>query len=114
MGPDDGKALQREILLAFWKAHVLHHAAEGPVIGQWMLRELRRHGYEASPGTIYPLLARMEGRGWLSCRVDPRGGRRARREYVLTGKGREVLALVRQQVEELYREVVLGETRKVD
>lgn len=52
------KYLNREILLSFWKAHVLHHAAEGPVVGQWMLNELRRHGYEVSPGTLYPPLRR--------------------------------------------------------
>jgi hypothetical protein len=27
------KAVQREILLSFWKIHILHHAAEGPVVG---------------------------------------------------------------------------------
>jgi len=103
------KALQREILLGFWKVHILHHASEGPVVGQWMLRELRRHGYELSPGTLYPLLARLEERGWLKCRVDPAAGPRARREYFLTRVGHEVLAHLRGQVAELYREVVLGE-----
>jgi DNA-binding PadR family transcriptional regulator len=109
MDAGDVKALQREILLGFWKAHILHHAAERPVIGQWMLRELRRHGYELSPGTVYPLLARLEERGWLKSTADPDGGLRARREYLLTKKGRKVLALLRKQVEELYRELVLGE-----
>ncbi len=101
--------VEREILLSFWKVHILHHAASEPVIGQWALRELRRHGYEVSPGTVYPMLARMEERGWLRCKVDPSGGARARREYSLTKKGHEVLALLRQQLEELHREVVLGE-----
>ena len=103
------KSVEREILLSFWKVHILHHAATEPVIGQWVLRELRRHGYEVSPGTLYPMLNRMEERGWLRCKVDPNGGTRARREYSLTRKGQEVLTLIRQQVEELHREVVLGE-----
>ena len=55
----DLKLINREILLSFWKVHVLHHAAEGAVIGQWMLKELRHHGYDVSPGTLYPLLKRM-------------------------------------------------------
>ncbi|MBI5529077.1 MAG: helix-turn-helix transcriptional regulator [Chloroflexi bacterium] len=101
--------VEREILLSFWKVHILHHAKKKPVIGQWVIRELRRHGYEVSPGTLYPLLARMAGRGWLRCRVDPEGGLRARKEYSLTKKGREVLSFLRDQVEELHREVVLGE-----
>ena len=103
------KDVEREILLSFWKVHILHHAEKAPVIGQWVIRELRRHGYEVSPGTLYPLLARMEARGWLSCQVDPAGGLRARRAYSLTDKGREVLAFLRTQIEELHREVVLGE-----
>ena len=101
--------LNREVLLGFWKIHILHHAAERPVVGQWLMRELRRHGYDVSPGTLYPLLARMEKHGWLRCQVDPDGGVRARKDYTLTEKGHEVLDLLRAQVEELHREVVLGE-----
>lgn len=106
------KALQREILLGFWKVHILHHAAEKPVIGQWMIQELRRHGYEVSPGTIYPLLARLESQGWLEYSTDAEGGPRARKYYSLTKEGQAALAFLRSQVEELYREVVLGEEDK--
>ena len=55
----------REFLLTFWKIHILHHAEEQGVYGHWMLEELHRHGYRLSPGTLYPLLARMARRGWL-------------------------------------------------
>ena len=99
------KAAQREFLLSFWKVHILHHAGEAPVHGQWMLTELRRHGYELSPGTLYPLLERMRRLGWLKVSQDPRGGRRARKDYRLTAKGRTVLALVRNQLKELSEEV---------
>jgi hypothetical protein len=67
----------REFLLAFWKIHILHHAAEQGVYGHWMLEELRRHGYRLSPGTLYPLLARMARRGWLRS-TEPKGPRDAR------------------------------------
>ncbi len=63
------KALQREILLGFWKVHILHHATEGPVVGQWMLTELRRHGYEVSPGTLYPILHFIAWRILAGCAV---------------------------------------------
>lgn len=104
------KAVSREILLGFWKAHILHHAAEGPLHGQWMLTELREHGYNISPGTLYPLLRRMERLGWLRSRADARGGPRARRDYRLTSAGRKVLALVKEQVRELHREL-MGEPK---
>jgi PadR family transcriptional regulator PadR len=99
----------REVLLAFWKVHILHHAQERPIYGQWMLEELGRHGFRLSPGTLYPLLARMERHGWLRGRRDPEASLKARREYVLTKEGARVLKGIRQQVEELHREVVRGE-----
>jgi DNA-binding PadR family transcriptional regulator len=105
MGTPPG--LDREVLLAFWKAHILYHADERPIYGNWVLRELRRHGYDLSPGTIYPLLARLADRGWLK-RLDSAGAH-ARQEYVLTARGRRVLAALREHIDELYREVVLGE-----
>jgi DNA-binding PadR family transcriptional regulator len=101
------QTVDREILLSFWKAHILHHASEQPIHGQWIILELRRHGYELSPGTLYPLLDRLRQRGWLACRSDRQGGKRARKDYRLTARGRKVLQLVREQIQELYEEVVV-------
>ena len=52
-----------ELLAGFVRLHVLHHAAEGEVYGQWIIGELSRHGYTISPGTLYPMLQAMEARG---------------------------------------------------
>jgi PadR family transcriptional regulator, regulatory protein PadR len=106
------KELEREILLSLWKAHILHHAGEKPLHGQWVILELRRHGYEISAGTLYPLLHRMERVGWLKGKVERDGGKRARKNYGLTSEGRKALTVVRKQVKELYEEVVLGAARK--
>jgi len=105
MTTDTKKAIKREILLGFWKVHILHHASEGPVVGQWMLKELRSHGYDVSPGTLYPILHRMEKLGWLRCEVDPSGGSRAVRRYFLEEEGKTVLDTVRRQLAELNREL---------
>ena len=102
----DTKVMTREILLGFWKIHILHHAAEHPIIGQWVLTELREHGYDISPGTLYPLLARMERLGWLISKSRRGAGPRARKDYRLTAEGKKVLKHVREQIEELYAEVV--------
>lgn len=101
----DLKLVNREILLSFWKVHVLHHAAEGEVIGNWMLEELRHHGYDVSPGTLYPLLKRMETNGWLSSTADATRGPKAPRAYKITAEGREVLKIVQKQLRELGLEV---------
>ena len=96
--------IAREFLLAFWKIHILHHAADRRgVYGQWMLEELRAHGYRLSPGTLYPLLARMAARGWL--RADEPKRSKAARVYRLTPRGHEVLTQLLASLDELYREV---------
>lgn len=95
----------REILLALWKIHILHHAVKEPIHGQWMLTELREHGYEVSPGTLYPLLRRMERFGWLKVVTKPDKNPRARRSYRITPEGRRTLDLVRRQLAELGTEI---------
>lgn len=102
----DLKTVNHEILLSFWKVHVLHHAAEGEVIGNWLLEELRHHGYDVSPGTLYPLLKRMEKHGWLTSSVEVSRGPKAPRNYKITKEGRAVLKIVRKQLRELAIEVV--------
>jgi DNA-binding PadR family transcriptional regulator len=102
----DHKTVIREVLLGFWKVHILHHAAEEAVVGQWILAELRRHGHDVSPGTLYPLLKRMERNGWLRCETDPASGPRGRRYYHLTPRGAAVLRVLRDAVSELHHEVV--------
>jgi DNA-binding PadR family transcriptional regulator len=96
--------VNREILLAFWKTHVLHHAESGPVYGLWLLEELGRHGHRLSPGTLYPMLARMERNGWLRSQPGEHGN--ARKNYRITPVGRRVLGRLRQSIVELHEEIV--------
>jgi PadR family transcriptional regulator PadR len=96
----------REVLLSFWKVHILHHAEERLIYGQWIAEELSHHGYRISPGTLYPLLKRMEANGWLKEAATSGASRHARKEYQLTNEGARVLAFLRKQVEELHHEVV--------
>jgi len=96
--------LAREFLLTFWKIHILHHAGEDDgVYGQWMLEELARHGYRLSPGTLYPLLARMQRHGWLKSSSPTRST--AARRYRLTPAGRVVLTRLREALSELTGEM---------
>ncbi|MGD1032085.1 MAG: helix-turn-helix transcriptional regulator [Opitutaceae bacterium] len=100
MAVTKSSAVEREILRPLWKVHILHHASEAPVLGNWMLEELREHGYRVSPGTLYPLLGRMVGLGWLN---RDREGR-----HRICPAGRRVLAEVRRRLRELQREVFAG------
>ena len=114
MTDENMKAIQREILLSFWKIHILHHAANGPVVGQWMLKELRHHGYDVSPGTLYPILHRMERLGWLQSETAESGGLKAKRLFYATALGKDVLALVLEQMGELKAETQASLCKKKD
>ena len=73
-----------------------------------------RHGYEISKliearsdgvlkfnvASLYPLLYRLEKRGWIQGRWVEKAGQRRRRYYKLTREGRKVLAAQRSGWEE--------------
>ncbi len=89
------------------RLHILHHAADEPIFGLGIIEELRRHGYEMSAGTLYPMLHGMEKKGYLISRHE-RTGRRGRRVYEITEQGRVALAKARAKVKELFGELIEG------
>lgn len=97
----------RDVYLAFMRLHVLHHAAQEPFYGMAMMEELRRHGYEISAGTFYPLLHRMEEQGLLDREARVVDGK-VRKYYTATGEGRDALEAVRPKLVELVDEVIEG------
>jgi len=94
----------QDLLAGLVELHVLYHAVHGEIFGLEMLRELERHGYRISPGTLYPLLHRLAHRGYLRSR-ELRLGRTRRRLYRATAKGRRALAVVHEHVQELLGEL---------
>jgi DNA-binding PadR family transcriptional regulator len=97
----------RDFFLGFVKIHVLHHAAQEPVYGLALIDELRRHGYELGPGTLYPLLHSLEAAGYLA-REDRVVGGKVRKYYTITDPGRLALAEARVKIAELVDEVLEG------
>ena len=70
-----------------------------------MSAELAEHGYEISPGTLYPTLHRMEEEGLLRSHDEVVDGRR-RRMYSITAQGRRALKKARRSLRELADEVL--------
>jgi PadR family transcriptional regulator PadR len=95
----------RDFFLGFIKIHVLHHAAHEPIYGAAMIAELARHGYDLSPGTLYPLLHSLAQQGYLT-REDRVIDGRVRKYYTITDDGRVALFEARQKIAELVREVL--------
>jgi PadR family transcriptional regulator PadR len=95
----------RYILLAFVRVHVLHHAVSERVYGAGMAEELARHGYRLSPGTLYPLLHRLEQDGLLVSESEVVAGK-MRKYYVATEHGRAALIELRPRLAELVGEAL--------
>jgi len=84
-----------------------------------LLEARPRHGYEISKlierrsggalrfhvASLYPLLYRLENRGWIQGRWVEKAGQRRRRYYRLTSPGREVLATQRRGWEAFVKAV---------
>jgi DNA-binding PadR family transcriptional regulator len=95
----------REFQRGAVRLHILHHAAEEEIHGAWMTKELARHGYQISPGTLYPTLHRLEADGLLVSEQRVVDGR-ARRMYRATDAGKQALAEDRKALKQLAREVL--------
>jgi len=75
-----------------------------------LVEDRARHGYEISKliearsegmlkfnvASLYPLVYRLESRGWIQGRWVEKAGQRRRRYYRITAQGRKVLAAQRQ------------------
>lgn len=97
--------MDRDLYSGLIRLHILYHASREPIYGLGIIAELERHGYKLSPGTVYPLLHGLEGRGYLKSK-EVRTSRRGRRVYTATARGRRALVGAREKVRELFGELM--------
>ncbi|EKD88149.1 MAG: hypothetical protein ACD_35C00036G0003 [uncultured bacterium] len=94
----------RDIFLGFIRVHLLYHASKEAIFGLDMIRELERHGYQLSPGTLYPILHKLESEGYLTSEKRVFSGK-VRKYYRTSDSGNEALKMATIQVVELIREI---------
>jgi DNA-binding PadR family transcriptional regulator len=87
------------------RLHVLYHAGKEPICGAELMEELRHHGYDIGPGTLYPMLHQMQESGLITSEDKTVDGKR-RKNLRLTPNGRKALAKAREQIKELVSEVL--------
>ncbi|MBE0427780.1 MAG: helix-turn-helix transcriptional regulator [Nitrospirae bacterium] len=95
----------RDFFLGFIKIHILYHASKEPVYGLWLIEELGRHGYKLSPGTLYPILHRLEQEKLLKSHTENIAGK-IRKYYRITPKAERMLSKIREKIRELVDEVM--------
>ena len=94
----------RKLFLGFIQIHILHHAKKEAFFGSWMIEELREHGYDMSPGTLYPILHNLESKGLLEKEEKTVEGK-IRKYYKITSIGVEILEEAKRKAIELFKEI---------
>ncbi len=94
----------RKLFLGFIQVHILHHAKIDPVYGSFMIEELKHHGYDISPGTLYPIFHNLEKAGLLYVTKQVVEGK-MRKYYHITEAGEQVLLEAKKKAKELTKEV---------
>ncbi len=94
----------RKLFLGFIQIHILHHASKEAVYGSFMIEELRSHGYEISPGTLYPIFHNLEKAQLIVVESKIYQGK-VRKYYSITEKGKETLLEARKKIKELTGEI---------
>ncbi len=95
----------KDFFSGFVKIHILYHASKEAIYGVEIQKELGRHGYQLSPGTLYPTLHRLEKDGYLERQSRVVAGK-ARNYYAITQKGTGALNEARDKIRELVTEVL--------
>lgn len=96
--------ITRTFFLGLIRLHLLHHASIKPIFGLDMIRELERHGYSLSPGTLYPILHGLEQEGFLEAQKQVVAGK-IRKYYQTTKSGKAILTKAMSQMQELINEL---------
>lgn len=91
MSPEWKKGSAELLLLSLIESVPRHGYEIGKLIEQRSQGALRFHA-----ASLYPLLYRLEKRGWVQGKWVEKAGRRRRRYYNLTAQGRKVLAAQRK------------------
>ena len=96
--------LVRKFFLGFINLHILFHAKKEPIYGQEFKKELERHGYDISFGTLYPIFHSLAKDGYLKIEKKNIKGK-MRKYYTITEKGKEVLGYSIERARELFEEL---------
>jgi DNA-binding PadR family transcriptional regulator len=95
----------RHLFLGFIRLHILYHAAKESICGVELMEELKQHGYDVGPGTLYPVLHQLHQAGLIRYEQEVLGGKR-RKNIRATAAGKKLLLKARQKLRELASEVV--------
>lgn len=100
----------RELLKGTTETFLLGILAQTPCHGYQIIERLKHRSegiFELGEGTLYPLLYKLEAKGWIEGKWEAGSGQRRRRVYRITLRGRRQLAQRTEQWRELVRGMAL-------
>lgn len=97
--------LFQHLCSGFVRIHILYHASKEPIYGMEIMEELSHHGYDMSPGTLYPVLHQLEEQGYLVSNEKLVNGKN-RKYYKITRPGKKLLQEMKEKLVELVDEVL--------
>lgn len=95
----------RKIFNGLIYIHILHHGNKEAFYGSWMIEELKEHGYNVSPGTLYPILKSMVDEELIEKEEININGK-IRKYYKTTEKGNNLLLELKGNLKELFNDIV--------
>ena len=95
---------ENDLVRGLIRLHILHQASKKPIFGLWLIRELRKKGYDLSPGTLYPILQRLAESGHLAGEKTLVDGK-IRKTYRATPQGKASLKWGKARARELFGEL---------
>ena len=101
---DFPEKLIRKFVLGFINLHILYHARKEPIYGKEFKKELKRHGYDISFGTLYPIFHNLEKEGILKAEKRKVHGK-IRKYYSITEKGEKIFIHSKERAKELLNEL---------
>ncbi len=96
--------MDAQLLKGILEGCVLGVIARGETYGYEILSTLQEYGFEQiGEGTLYPVLTRLDKKGYISChkRKSPMGP--IRKYYSITGEGEHYYAVFRENYREITR-----------
>ncbi len=100
----------RELLKGTTETFILAVVAAQPSHGYQLVKQLKLKSegiFQLGEGTLYPILYKLETKGWIKGKWDECAGMRRRRVYRITPAGRRQLTARSEQWDELVRGMAL-------
>ena len=90
--------------MGFLQIHILIEAQKKPIFGLRLIQDLESYGYRISPGTIYPILSKLDKENLVTKEVRLENGKN-RNYYSITDEGMKVLLVAKEKAMFLLEEL---------